>query len=121
MTLARSEWVKLVDEWRRSGQSARQFAPSAGVTDAALRYWAGRLPVEDGSVSRRGSGALAAGSTRPAGEAPALARVVRRNEVQPLEGSGRVVVMVGKASIFVEPGFDAAHLREVVRALRDAG
>jgi hypothetical protein len=31
-----------------------------------------------------------------------------------------MLVMVGKASIVVEPGFDDAHLRDVVRALSEA-
>jgi hypothetical protein len=31
------------------------------------------------------------------------------------------MVMMGKASIVVEPGFDGAHLRAVVRALSEVG
>ena len=46
---------------------------------------------------------------------PALARVVR-----PGEGcDGRVAVVVGKATVLVERGFDSDHLRAVVRALSE--
>ena len=120
MTLQRGDWAKLVAEWRASRQSARQFAAARGVTDTALRYWAGRLGEEDG---RRGApaGRAARRATRSASLSPPLARVVRPGETPPADSGGRIMVMVGKASIVVEPGFDDAHLRDVVRALSDAG
>lgn len=116
MTTRQVEWAELVAEWRASGQTARAFAAAHGVTDTALRYWAGRLAEEgrrNGATSRR----------RPSGPtttSPALARVVRPGETPAAGADGRVMVMVGKATIIVERGFDDVHLRDVVRALSAA-
>lgn len=116
MTMQRAEWVKLVEEWRRSGQSARQFAAAHGVTAAALRYWAGRLAEEEDAralkPNRRTPERVATTSA-----SPALALVVRPGEAR----SGRIAVVIGKATIVVESGFDDAHLRDVVRALSEVG
>ncbi len=120
MTLRRDEWEKLVGQWRASRQSARQFAAAHGVTDTALRYWANRLVDEEDE--REVPTAQARGrAARAASTSPPLARVVRPGEAPPAQDAGRVVVMIGKASIVVEPGFDGAHLRAVVRALREVG
>ena len=120
MTLKRADWAKLVAEWRGSHQSARQFAAARGVTDTALRYWAGRLADES---DERGApaGRTARRAERSASVSPPLARVIRPGEAPPAEGGGRIMVVVGQASIVVEPGFDGAHLRDVVRALSEAG
>jgi transposase-like protein len=116
MTTRQVEWAELVAEWRASGQTARAFAAAHGVTDTALRYWAGRLAEEDrrsAATSRR----------RPAVKtttSPPLARVVRPGEEPSAPAEGRVMVIVGKATIVVERGFDDGHLRDVVRALSGA-
>jgi hypothetical protein len=49
-----------------------------------------------------------------------MARVVRPGDV-PVDRSGAVRVVVGKATVVVEPGFDDVHLRAVVRALSELG
>lgn len=121
MTLKRAEWVKLVGEWRGSRQSARQFAMAHGVTDAALRYWAGRLADEDEEPRPTGDPSGSGRTVRATVPAPALARVVRAGGAPPAEVSGRIMVVVGKAAIVVERGFDERHLRDVVRALGEAG
>lgn len=120
MTLKRGEWAKLVAEWRGSQQSARQFAAARGVTDTALRYWAGRLAERD---DERGApaGRPVRHVTRSPSVSPPLARVVRPGETPTPESGARVVVVVGKASIVVESGFDGAHLRDVVHALSEGG
>lgn len=119
MALQRTEWVKLVGEWRRSRQSARQFAATHGVTDASLRYWAGRLAEEEDE--QRGASERPSGHASRVSSSPTLARVLRPGTAAPVAGDGRVMVVLGKASILVEPGFDDAHLRAIVRALSEAG
>lgn len=117
----RADWVKLVGEWRGSRQSARQFAASHGVTDTALRYWAGRLAEEDDDEQDETPNERPARRRRRRTKAsPPIARVVRPGDVPPAEGRGRVMVVAGRTSIVVEPGFDDAHLRDVVRALSEA-
>lgn len=121
MTLSEGDWAELVEEWRASRQTARAFAAAHGVTDSALRYWAGRLTREKQPKSTA--------PTRPRGRppvatmAPPLARVVRPGETPPPppNADGRITIVVGKVSIVVECGFDGAHLREVVRVLSEAG
>lgn len=112
MTPSREEWAELVEAWRGSRQSARKFAQAHGVSDAALRYWANRLADEEAAKPARPRRASPA--PKPA---PTLARVVRPGEAP----AGRLTVMVGMAAIVVEPGFEGAHLRAVVRALSEGG
>lgn len=118
MTLKRAEWEKLVKEWRASRLTARQFAATRGVTDTALRYWANRL--DDEADASRAQAQTTARATRSPGSSPVLARVVLPGAA-PGDSGGRVMVMVGRASVVVEPGFDAGLLRDVVRALSEAG
>lgn len=80
------------------------------MTDASLRYWGTRLADEDKEPVPE--------VRRPSGTT-SLARVVRPGEAPPV--AGRIMVIVGKASVLVEAGFDAAHLRDVVRALGEVG
>jgi hypothetical protein len=125
MAMTRAEWEELVEEWRVSGQSARQFAKAHGIVDTALRYWANRLGDDDphgrdgGAKARGAARPRKLGSTAPA-VTPTLAQVVRPGEM-PTEAPGRVTLTVGKATIAVEPGFDEPHLRAVVRALSEVG
>jgi transposase-like protein len=124
MAMTRAEWEELVEEWRVSGQSARQFAKAHGIADTALRYWANRLgddeqPGREGGAKRRGA-ARPRRLTSAGPAAPTLAQVVRPGET-PTETHGRVTLTVGKAKIVVEAGFDEGHLRAVVRALNEVG
>ena len=117
--MSETEWAELVAEWRASGQTAREFAAAHGVADSALRYWSGRLGPEKRRMrpSRPRAGARAPGATA----APSFARVIRPGEAPPAKTEGRITLVVGKVSIVVEPGFDGAQLREVVRALSEVG
>jgi hypothetical protein len=46
MDAVRDRWAGLVRRWRRSGQTARAFAQSAGINAGTLAYWAWRLKRE---------------------------------------------------------------------------
>ena len=46
MDAVRDRWAGLVRRWRRSGQTAREFAQSAGVNGGTLAYLAWRLKRE---------------------------------------------------------------------------
>jgi transposase-like protein len=116
--LSAAEWAELVASWSASGQSARSFAAAHGIADASLRWWKTEL-------SRRGKGVVL--GARDGGERserrPAIARVVRAGETIPGEAGGHVagvVILVGRARIAVEAGFDARVLRAVVEALGGA-
>lgn len=118
--MSQEDWAELVEEWRASGRTAREFAAAHGVADSALRYWSSRLSQRKPptSTSRR----RPVGRPTAAATSPPLARVVRPGDPAPAtKGDARITVVVGKVTVIVEPGFDGAHLRDVVRALSEAG
>lgn len=39
----RHEWAKRVDQWRRSGLTAKQFAARAGISARSLSWWKWQL------------------------------------------------------------------------------
>ncbi|MBX3234505.1 MAG: hypothetical protein KF837_44850 [Labilithrix sp.] len=117
MALTQDEWAELVGEWQKSGESAAQFASAHGVAATALRYWIKRLPV----VEATKASTLAKPVAAPRSGITALARVVRPGELPPRRSAEAacVRVVVGKATVLVETGFDEDHLRAVVRALSE--
>ena len=110
------DWSELVEELVRSRQSTRTFAEAHGVSDASLRWWKSKLV---GQAKSRPSGS----ATGAASPAMTLARVVRAGEESPpgaeMPRAHGITVVVGGARVLVEPGFDARHLRAVVKALGD--
>ncbi len=105
-------WQQMVMEWRAGTQSARSFAVARGVSATAFGYWVRKLG------GRRAQARLEPVAVeKVAARAPALARVVRPTPSARPAMPPRVMVMVGRALVAVEPGFDPAHLRDVVRAL----
>jgi transposase len=40
---AASEWAQLVEQWKRSGLTARDFAAQAGINPRTLTWWKWRL------------------------------------------------------------------------------
>ena len=93
------EWAERVRAWRESGQPAAAFAAGKGFSDKTLRWWSTELERR----SRRQATPIS------------VARVVRTpRESTPL------MVTVGAVRVEVRSGFDAALLRELVDALREA-
>ena len=87
---------RLVAEVRKTGESVQVVADRLGVTASSAHFWMKK-------ASATASAAV-------------FARVVRS-----LAPAGRSLTLaVGRARVRVEPGFDAALLREVVTALSDA-
>ena len=87
---------RLVAEVWKTGEPVRVVAERLGVTASSAHLWVKQ--------------ASAAPST------PVFARVVR----SPAPAGRSLTLEVGRARVRVEPGFDAALLREVVSALSDA-
>ncbi len=52
MGATRDRWAGVVRGWRRSGQTAHEFAQSAGVNAGTLAYWAWRLKREQKAKDR---------------------------------------------------------------------
>lgn len=103
MKVSVEEWSERVRAWRESGATAAEFAEARGYRPKALEWWAGELVRrERAKVTTK--------------KVP-MARV----EVIPREQSIRkevaMEIVVGRARVVVERGFDASLLREVVEAL----
>ncbi len=105
MTAKAKLWAERVAEWRRSGQTSREFCEGKDYTNRALLWWSSQL-------NRQGDPpGVARGGERK--NAVAFARVVPTSKTEP----GGVVVRVGETEVIVSSGFDAPLLVEVVRAL----
>jgi transposase-like protein len=110
--LSAEEWAELVEEWETGGQTARAFADAHGVAEASLRWWKKELARR----SKRAPPPRRAPTPRPV----ALARVVRDGEPVPNESASApatITLVVGRARIVVERGFDASLLRAVLDAV----
>jgi hypothetical protein len=107
-------WAERIEEWGRSGQSAREFAEGKPFTSATLTWAASQLR----------KGARAKGKRRESGSRAKrerkirMAEVVRRPSKTPVAES--VVVEISGALISVRHGFDRALLQDVVATLRGA-
>jgi transposase len=112
MRQTRREWARRVAAWRRSGQSAKEFAARAGVNASTLLWWSTKLRSD-------GVGAQAAGRPRrPGGGAQRLEPVAL------VELRGGVVEdrfeleLGGGRHLRIPPGFDAAALERLLRVLQ---
>jgi transposase len=111
MDAARERWAGLVKRWRRSGQTAREFADSAGVNAGTLAHWAWRL-------KREGKG----GNERPVkrGSSSAPARERRSFVELIVDGpeDGRFLLELGDGRrLRIPAGFDAAALGRLLTVL----
>lgn len=109
----RTTWLARIEEWRRSGKTAEEFAAGQPFSGGTLTWRASQLRHEGGAASKRRATMRALGKD---GSRVVLAEVVRRAPVPP---GAALTVEIASARITVSAGVDAALLREVVRALRD--
>ena|SRR6187551_2260089 len=109
----RATWLARIEEWRRSGKTAKEFAEGQPFSGGTLTWRASQLKREGGARSKRHA------SSARSSRAPSklvLAEVVRCS--RPAQ-SAALMIEVGGARIPVSAGFDGALLREVLRALRE--
>lgn len=106
---AARRWRRIVDDWRRSGLSAPQYAEGRGISAGAIYAWSSRLAKQDAD-------SLIAAEHPPKFlpvaivEAPPTASTERPSALE--------VVLPGGEVIRVSPGADLLHLGRVVAALR---
>jgi hypothetical protein len=110
----RATWLARIEEWRRSGKTAEEFAAGQPFSGGTLTWRASQLRHEHGAAGRRRASRRAVGKV---GSRMVLAEVVRRAPVRPVAA---LTVEIGSARITVSERVDAALLRDVVRALREA-
>lgn len=104
-----SEWARLVEGWRASGQSVEAYATRIGVRPKTLARWVAEL-------SRR------ARVSRPTAVPPPsvtfLPVAVRRSASAASAPSVVAQVLVGSFTVQVMPGAEAAQVVELCHALR---
>ena len=115
MEAARDRWAGLVRRWRRSGQSAREFAESAGVNAGTLAYWAWRLKREparagDRKVRRRSR------TVRAAAQDTSFVELI----VDRPDDGGFLLETGDGRRLRIPAGFDADVLRRLLAVLGDA-
>ncbi len=113
------QWADVISEWDSSGLSGGVFASERGIAEKTLRWWKTELARRARNESRRRP---PRGGPSPAGAAGTatvpFAKVVRVGEDR--SASRGVTIVVGRARIDVEQGFDRQLLCDVVRALEGA-
>jgi hypothetical protein len=97
-----AKWRGLVSEQSASGQSVAAFCRERGLPASQFFAWKKRL--------------------RQAAAQPFVELQVVGAPAQPATAAGRAIEirLVGGRQIFVEPGFEADHLRAVLAALEGA-
>jgi hypothetical protein len=103
-----------VRRWRRSGQTAREFAEAAGVNAGTLAYWAWRLKCEgkdrgDGSLKRRSRS-----SSAPVGERSFVELIVDGREA-----GGFLLELGDGRRLRIPAGFDDGALGRLLTILGD--
>jgi hypothetical protein len=106
-----------VRRWRRSGQTAREFAESAGINAGTLAYWAWRLKGEGKAKGREEK----LPKRRPR---DSIASVGKRNFVElivdrPDDGGFELELGDGRR-LRIPTGFDAAVLGRLLSVLGGA-
>jgi hypothetical protein len=113
-----ARWGEHVRAWRASGQAARAFAMSRGISDSSLRWWEKQLAKR--SAASAPAPSPVARPSKPTTRSPSLARVVRPGEAVTDDDDAGIALVVGEITIAVRRGFDRTLLREVVQALAEA-
>lgn len=122
---ARRKWQKLISEQARSGQSAAAFCRERALCRSHFYWWKKRLRAAgpDGlrpPLMRFVEVKLTPAMPERAGVGPASRAevVVRPAADPPPAGDGRVeVVLRNGRSLWVGPGFDAAHVQALAAVL----
>lgn len=113
MEAKRQVWTDRVASWRRSGQTAREFAEASGVKEGTLRHWAWQLSYEKRQAAKPQSVGKGRGKRR---EPTALIEVVSR-EVE--RGEGFDLRLAGGRQLHIPAGFEAAALSRLLAVLED--
>lgn len=109
------QWAEVIREWDSSGLSGAAFASERGIAEKTLRWWKTELVRRARDEGRRRPPRR---EPRPgSASAVPMAKVVRLGGER---SSPHVSIVVGRARIDVEAGFDRQLLRDVVRALEEA-
>jgi transposase-like protein len=101
-------WRQLIDQWQRSGLSVRAFCRRQHLAAPSFYAWRRTLRQRDGRARP---------ATAPVTFLPVHVRAddTDRDGPPPLE-----LVLANGRRLRIPPGYDDAHLRQLLRALEDA-
>jgi len=115
MEATRARWAGLVRRWRRSGQTAREFAASAAVNAGTLAYWAWRLKRETAGAGRSKVQRRTRSSRAAVQDASFAELIVDSQE------DARFLLELGDGRrLRIPAAFDADALKRLLAALREA-
>ena len=115
MESTRESWAGLVRRWRRSGQTAHEFAESAGVNAGTLAHWAWRLGREAPRLGASG-GRPRAGRVRSGRRAARFVELI----VDGRPEGGFVLELGDGWRLQIPAGFDAAALGRLLTVVARA-
>jgi len=99
-------WRQMIDQWHRSGLSVRAFCQQQHLAIPSFYAWRRTLRRRDGGVSP---------VRPPVTFLPVHVRPDEPDAPPPLE-----LVLANGRRLRIPPGYDDAHLRQLLRALEDA-
>lgn len=105
MRSGREQWVERVEQWRRSGLSAKRFAQSIGVNAGTLTHWAWQLGSERRKQRRPGV-------STPAGGAPLVEIIGGTTRDAHFE-----LIVANGWRLRISASFDAAALQRLLAVL----
>jgi len=107
----RVSWWRVLEAWRASGLSRREFCVSRGLALWQFHYWHSRL------IGTAGGGAKRQPRRDPAGAPPVFV------PVKPVQGGADtgVRLRLGSLEVVLVRGFDEATLVRLLRVLQEQG
>jgi hypothetical protein len=104
-------WRRMLSLWQRSGLTGRDFCGENGLSEPSFYGWKREIQRRDREAAAR--------AKRAGAKLAAFVEVTVDGD--PATGSALEVVVAKDRVVRVQPGFDAATLRELVRVLEEPG
>ena len=110
-TRTERRWRRIVEDWRQSGLSAREFAKGRGVSAGMIYAWSSRLGKQDA--------ALPTAASRTTAPKFLPVAIIEDTPAASAERPSVLEVVLPRGEVIrVSPGADLAQLGRVVAALR---
>jgi len=109
---ARATWVERVEQWKKSGKRAEEFAKEIDVNVHSLKWWKWMLASEKSktaAMQRTARSALA--------KAPSLTPITFVEMSAAIASDAIEVVLPSRVRVAVRPGFDEPTLSRVLEVL----
>ena len=115
---SRAEWVKRVEQWKRSGLTAKAFAAAHGLNASSLNCWSWKLRAEERQEPTAPKRKVRESSRTVAFVELPIASTGQSAASEPARGSAALELLLADGvRVRVQPGFDEATLKRVVRTL----